>query len=90
MDNKDDIYTDLTFYYEKIFEDIKLKFFKNNSFELKQFQALLFLIKQPINVNIISTIFNKSNPFQIKGLLNYLLPVLVKLKMKDMNFFIMI
>lgn len=78
LDNKDDIYTDLTFYYEKIFEDIKLKFFKNNSFELKQFQALLFLIKQPINVNIISTIFNKSNPFEIKGLLNYLLPVLVK------------
>lgn len=78
MDNKDDIYTDLTFYYEKIFEDIKLKFFKNNSFELKQFQSLLFLIKQPGNVNIIFNYFNKSNPFEIKGLLNYLLPVLVK------------
>lgn len=73
-----DNFEELEVYYDLLFEDVKLNYFKNNESDLLKLQALLYLLKEPISSEIIGTIFSEIDIYKYNEIINKIKPILVQ------------
>lgn len=81
------IFDDLHIYYGRLFDDIKNSYFKENTQNLLKFQALLYLLRQPISSEVVSEIFTSIDIFEFEEIITKIGPILEKVKESSYELF---
>ncbi|MFK7780395.1 MAG: hypothetical protein QM490_04560 [Candidatus Gracilibacteria bacterium] len=84
IENKFD---DLHFYYEKLFDDIQTNYFSHIKNDFLQFQTLLYLLKEPISSEVVSSIFTSLDIFKFEEIILKLAPILQEVEEEKYELF---
>jgi len=82
----DNRFDDLHFYYNKLFDDIKNKYFYNKGSDFLKFQALLYLLKEPISSEVVDAIL-AIDIFEFEEIISKLAPILQEVEEEKYELF---